>query len=147
MIVYRATDDNLDFINKILKKENCIRYINDDLSILATCIITNPLNFLIVEEDSTPVGLFYTVPFTSSSIDVHTCIRDCKQKFKAGALGLSILKSEGFKCVTSHIPAYNSAALRYALACGFEKCGFIPESFLFNGALIGQNLVFKKLGD
>ncbi len=144
--VTRAKSSHLDFINYILDERSISRHINDDISIQTLSVVHDHAHFIIVEEDSTPVGLFLTVPVNSVTVDIHTCIRDCKEKMKAGLLGAELLRSEGIICATSHIPEYNTAALKYSLRCGFQKCGFIPQSYLFNGVAIGQHLVYKNLG-
>jgi len=144
--VLRAKSSHLDFINYILEESSISRHINDDISIKSLGIVRDHTHFIIVEEDNTPTGLFLAVPINSVTVDIHTCIRDCKEKMTAGVLGIELLRGEGIICATSHIPEYNTAALKYSLRCGFQKCGFIPKSYLFNGVAIGQHLVYKNLG-
>lgn len=145
--VARAKSNHIDFINKYIQDTSVLRHINDDISIVNSLAVIDPSCFIIIEEDNTPTGLFLTIPVNSITTDVHTCIRACTKKILAGEMGLNLLKEEGVLCVTSHIPEYNTAALKYSLRCGFQKCGFIPTSYLFNGALIGQHLVYKNLGE
>lgn len=144
--VVQATYDDLPFINSKLKCESISRHINDDKTIKLDIEVTDPTNFIIILEDSNPVGFYLAVPKNAITVDIHTCARGCSDKDTAATLLEEHLKSKGFITVTSHIPDYNKAALNYAIKQGCTICGYIPESYLFRSKPIGQYIVFKNIG-
>jgi hypothetical protein len=147
IVVVPATDEHLDFINLQLSDDNISRHINDDLTIGEKVQVTTSTNFLVILEDGLPVGFYLVIPQNSVTVDIHTCARKCKDKRLAGEVCENHLKNSGVICVTSHVPDYNRAALKYAENAGFSVCGYIPKSYLFKSKLIGQYIVYKNIGE
>jgi L-amino acid N-acyltransferase YncA len=143
--ILEAVVEDLGTINSLIEAPKIKRHINDDSSMGSSYAFQSPQNILVIKEDGNLTGFFYIVPTNSITIDIHTCARDCTDKALAAHKTIEYLRGLGVKCITSHIPKYNKAALKFALATGFEVLGVLPKSYEFNGKPIDQYLVFKNI--
>lgn len=88
------------------------------------------------------VGVFLVHAVSSVCYEMHTCILpECRGAVAANAaqalLTWAFTETECRKMIT-RVPAYNTAALRFALAGGMTQEGINRASFMRNGALIDQ---------
>lgn len=142
-----AQKDDVPFIIKEINDDNVARHVNDDKTFeyLIEDDQIQPQCFLIIEEDDYPKGFFYFQNVNSITIDIHTCIRNVKNKIGAGLEAIEFFKNMGVWVIISFIPAYNSAAQKYAGRLGFEVAGRVKKSYLFNGEVIDQIIVSKNI--
>jgi hypothetical protein len=148
MIISRiANVDDLDFIIDEINGTDVARHVNDDFT-LESRVEKSQINlnhFLIIEEDGQAKGFFYFQNINSITIDIHTCIRNVKNKLIAGASTIEFFRCAGVEVIISFIPSYNSAAFKYAKMLGFEEVGRIAKSYLFNNQAIDQIIVSKNI--
>lgn len=148
MIIARIADKyDVPFIIKEINDDNVARHVNDDKTFEYFIVDDQiqPQCFIVVEENGEPKGFFYFQNLNSITIDIHTCIRGIKDKIGAGLAAIEFFKSMEIEVIISFIPAYNSAAQKYAGRLGFEVSGRIKKSYLFNGEAIDQIIVSKNI--
>lgn len=143
--ITQAQFEDLVKINDLIASPKIKRHINDDVSMSSIYTFQSPQNILVVKENGVITGFFYVVFSNALCIDIHTCVRDCNDKVQAAHKTTELLRAAGVRCITSHIPKYNRAALKFALMAGFEILGELPNSYAFNGKNISQYVVYKNI--
>ena len=105
---------------------------------------TNRL-YLLVKHGSDVAGFFALDCLAGESVEVHTCLLPKYRgriAFDAGkALIDCVFNRLNQRKILTQVPAFNRAALVYAMKCGFIIVGINPESFMRDGVLYDQYMM------
>ena len=98
------------------------------------------------KKDKNIIGLFMVRPINSVTVEIHPLFKRRHAKH-AKDLGLRImekLKVEGITSFICEFPDNNTATVKLAESCGFNKVGIKKSSWLKNGELI-DILIYQKV--
>ncbi len=115
----------------------------EDVELSDRCLYLCP-----TDEELGPIGVFAIEPHNPSWVEVHTVLHPMSwgsMAAQAAKALLAYLASQGFKKLTTLVPADNPAALRYAKAAGLKVEGVIKASFPRNGVMLDQTLLGVEL--
>lgn len=148
---HRTRDYKL--IGEIMRHKAIYRHISDDFSPAAEQfrpIESDGLFYLLVKEDKEVLGLFLFHPENHICWKVHTCLlpKTWGEKAKQAGIGARewIFANTPCQRIVTDVPVINRLALKFAIACGFERFGFNPSSFKKNGVLQDQVLLGVSKG-
>lgn len=141
--VFRASIDDIDTINAIMRDDSVYPYITDDdcpkdpLEFNAADTVNNKDAYFIMERSG---GILFMFLKQSASLwCVHTCVLPEKRGRQSVRAGIETTKwmfnNTPCKSIMSYIPEYNKPALMFAHLCGYRICGEIANGFLKDGNL------------
>lgn len=131
----------MDLVASIIAHPAIWPHIHDDNSTECTPADHDGFYWMLVTGDC-QLGVFLVHALNSVCYQMHTCLLPCAWGAPAKAAAQMLLKwaFEETPCekMTTLVPAYNRAALRFAKAGGMQHEGVNRASFLRNGELIDQ---------
>lgn len=97
---------------------------------------------LVVDGDGQPGGVFLVHALNSFCYEMHTCMLPSMWGRKAARAAQLLLAwaFENTQCekMVTNVPAYNRAALRFAIAGGMQQEGINRASFMRGGQMLDQ---------
>lgn len=136
-----ANESDDEFILSLMHDESIWDHISDDNSVKQNSI-DGRMNFLIAEnDDSEKVGFFALKPINSICYEIHTVMSKkawgMSIKYTAEVLAFAF-NELGLLSIITLIPEGNTRARSLAERSGLTMYGYLEQSFLKNGELIGQ---------
>lgn len=133
---------NMNIVKNIMSHPSIWPHVHDDG--VGEC---NPIDhegffWMLITELGAPIGVFLVHATNSICYQMHTCILPIAWGKKAKQSAKLLLKwafdETNCQKMTTLVPSYNRAALRFAKSGGMAEEGVNRKSFLHNGELIDQ---------
>lgn len=129
-------------INEIMTHPGVYPYISDDGSPTRNKFITiqSPEVYYLLWKG----GVFMYVPINGITVEVHTCVLP---KFQGKSLPYAkasikwIFNNTTYKKIMTHVPQNNRKAFVYAKKAGMVEEGYLTNSFMLNGEIMGQHIL------
>lgn len=138
---------NFEVINGILRHESIYPNVSDDgTPPPMECDVTDSaMVFVLIYSDAVLAGLYALQFHSSVMLEIHTCILP-EFRGKCAAVAAKriiewVFKNTPCEKLITLVPAFNRAALLYALCAGLKKEGCITKSFKSGGVLHDQTLL------
>jgi len=139
----RALLEDESKIKRVMLDESVYPLISDDGAPnpndfdIKSLLSSNAILFLMPDENS----VFMYVPMNAITYEVHSNIlpasRDHSRSLALETVKYMFTETKCLKIIT-HVPEFNKAAFRLALACGLKMEGIDRSSFLKSGKLYNQ---------
>lgn len=132
---------DMEIVRSIMADPAIFPHIHDDSVTECAPVDHEGFSWMLVSDDA-PAGVFLVHALNSICYQMHTCLLP-RIWGRGAANAAQMLLAWAFNetaCqkMTTAVPAYNRAALRFARAGGMTQEGINRASFLRNGALIDQ---------
>ena len=140
--------EDVEYIRSVFTHPKVYPYISDDSSPPAESFepVIRPDVHYIRPEDGGACFMYH--PHSSVMWEVHSAVlpefRSRSHEFASGSVRWMAENTKA-KCLITHVPAGNDAAMRLALSVGFLLVGIVPKSYLKSGVLLDQALLSMEL--
>lgn len=132
---------DMEVVATILSHPDLFPHLHDDSVTECAPVDHEGLNWMLVD-DGEPAGVFLVHALNSTCYQMHTALLPRTWGGQAAAAAQMLLRwaftETACRKMTTLVPAYNRAALRFAKAGGMTVEGVNRASFLRNGAMIDQ---------